>query len=238
MKESRVGGPFNDWDRSSYYQRAGCSRSGAVTPIPQFNTIRRNFFMNGYAGHACLDHDDGGRRYVDEENLLVYGAMENHDGTDKLYQRNMIVFPGVANHSQYGKPCFEDTPDMERTDLDANNTLRGNTCWVTSDFVLLANSCNASSSQHNLSRTVSIKSHNDSYNTPSGSFRVSCRCAPTPGSPETCLGDEATRSVNFSLAQWQARGVDRGSSVARLAPEDQLLAGIIARARQLLDGKE
>jgi hypothetical protein len=53
-----------------------------------------------YGGHANIDHDDGGWRYVDEDNLCVYGTIENHDGTEKLYRNNLVVFPGVANHSQ------------------------------------------------------------------------------------------------------------------------------------------
>ena len=34
MRESRVGGPFNDWDRSAFYQPAECT-SGPTTDMPQ-----------------------------------------------------------------------------------------------------------------------------------------------------------------------------------------------------------
>jgi hypothetical protein len=157
--------------------------------------------------------------------------MENHDGTDKLYRSNLLVFPGTDGHSQYGKPCFEDTPDTENNALNANNTLRNNTCWLASDVVLLANLCNASVS---LNKTVSIKSHHDRYYTPSGDFKIRCTCAPTPGSPATCQGSKATMAFNYSLAQWQAGGVDVGSMVKPLPPPHELLAEIILRSRELL----
>lgn len=83
MKESRVGGPWNDWDRSgerrtplarvdspdltgmviAYYQRSRCSARGAVSVWPGYNTISRNFFVNGYdmqrfkLSHPCHSVD-------------------------------------------------------------------------------------------------------------------------------------------------------------------------------------
>ena len=236
MKESRVGGNFNDWDRSAFWQRQGCAPHGAVTSTPGWNTIRKNFMLNGYAAHANLDHDDGGRRYADEDNLLAYGTMENHDGTDKLYRGNLVVFPGVVGHSQYGKPCFEDTPDSENSGrLKANNTLIANTCWLSSDdATVLANMCNVSES---LATTVSVRSYRQAFFTPSGAagWKVRCNCAPTPGSPKTCQGHQASKAFNYSLQQWQAGGVDVGSTVAPLPPPQRLLEDVIRRARALLE---
>eukprot|EP00039_Didymoeca_costata_P009697 m.129188 g.129188 ORF g.129188 m.129188 type:complete len:900 (+) comp14573_c0_seq3:288-2987(+) len=219
MKESRVGGPFNDWDRSVYWQRDNCQDDGKVTEWPEYNVISKNFMINGYAGHANLDHDDGGWRFLDVDNLLVYGTMENHDGTNKLYKGNLILFPGILNHSQYSKPCFEDTPDKEYTNLNANNTFQENICVVTTDFAVMPNLCNYTAG---LNRSISVRSYNNTFYTPSGDFLVHCACSNTPGSPKTCFGNHG-ESTNLTLATLQKEKIDNDSHSSTIPNVAQIL---------------
>ena len=182
-----------------------------------------------------LDHDDGGWRYADENNVCVYGTIENHDGTEKDYRHNLIVFPGIVNHSQYAKPCFEDTPDIEHTELSANNTLKDSTCFVSTDAPIITNGCNASRS---LLRTISVRSANNTFVTPTGAMHVQCNCAATPGSPKTCAGSNTSvGSTNLTLDSLQRQGIDKGSTVGRLPDSAEVLCtDIIQRVLSMLSG--
>eukprot|EP01065_Artemidia_motanka_P001873 TRINITY_DN10870_c0_g4_i7.p1 TRINITY_DN10870_c0_g4~~TRINITY_DN10870_c0_g4_i7.p1 ORF type:complete len:835 (+),score=316.39 TRINITY_DN10870_c0_g4_i7:49-2553(+) len=96
-------GSTNSWDRSPmvWYDDAG-----ELVTAPETRRIARNFvFRNSFRGPTsnkwCLDKDDGSSDYLEEGNVLVYGAIKDRDGLSRVAAGNLFLYPD--------KMPFEDT---------------------------------------------------------------------------------------------------------------------------------
>ena len=57
---------------------------GKATEVPATRTLRNNFIMDGGILCGRITHDDGASYYVDTENVLVYGGVQNNNACKDL----------------------------------------------------------------------------------------------------------------------------------------------------------
>ncbi len=75
--------------------------NASAAAAPQWYRITGNAIMNGPSANRDLgnlwpavDSDDGSGMFWVQANVMVYGANKNYLGTDKVWDSNLIVFPG------------------------------------------------------------------------------------------------------------------------------------------------
>eukprot|EP01051_Picozoa_sp_SAG22_P006704 SAG22_NODE_447_length_10412_cov_7.930088_7_plen_261_part_00 len=187
---------------------------GKPTVVPELREIRRNFIYGNYQSYWPIDHDDGSQRYIDAENVLMYGGTKSYlGGHSKTAAGNLLLWPNingwgsatmmyasVVNASGYDEPWQNNTvvlgPAIKPSKGDGYT-----------DFA----SCNLATPS----------------NPPTPLMRGNTVWLPEPVETFSTKCGAAT----VTLAAWQASGRDLASRFEHGAPSD---AELVAKAKALL----
>ena len=220
VRETQDHGPINTWNRAMYIQRNTLSREPTLTP--EWVHVRQNFIMNGPSGNRdlgnlfpAIDNDDGSSYFHISENVLVYGGAKNYLGHDKIWTKNLIVYPGRwsgdpcamlwagNNHHFVENICIV---DPKSTPIALDGTNQGFECGINWDDPTSL-------------KLVGMSSNNSYFVDDVKSWGFSC-------------GNSTAPDHFFTMAEMKAHGWELNSSVHEsesLSPDD-----IIAMARKNL----
>lgn len=175
--------------------------------IPRLSEIHNNYLFNDYGSSFPIDHDDGSAYYRDSYNVFLYGGSKNLFGHSKTNDHQLFVYSDVQ--PGYGQPtCAGDFSDYNYDDQWHDNK-----CLLLSHNVpYYYSTCNnKNASEHTPPR-------NNIFYTPDGTVQFKCG------------------SSTFTLAEWQAQGMDTGSTVSAL-PSINTIIGWAQQLLFLTDGK-
>ena len=198
VRETSDHGNFNSWDRLPFYTKTTGAASVAVVE----SQVRHNLMWNNYHSTWPIDHDDGSCYYHDHDNFLMYGGAKNYLGHSKRNEKNYYIYADLG-----ASPiCMVDDSS------NAQDTFINNTCIHQNGGVYMWQHYNGCAGWHpNLNKSVEITANN-SFFTLDGQIHLNCGQAGTP----------------WSLAQYQAKGYDLGSTVTTL-PSTERVVGWAAR---------
>jgi len=153
--------------------------------VPKTNQFHNNFLINDYGSDMSIDHDDGSAYYLDTYNFFMYSGTKNYLGHSKVNDHQLFVYSDV--HPGYGFPGCQ----CDFTDHNYDSA------WTNSKCILLAQSVPYNIQYCNPSDVSNIPPHiNNTHYTPNGTAVFKCG------------------SNSYSLSQWQALGLDYGSTQA------------------------
>jgi hypothetical protein len=179
--------------------------------------------------YPAVDNDDGSRFYFISSNVVASGGFKNFLGSDKRWEKNLIVFPD----RMWGDPCAQLWGGE-------NNRFEMNTCLLgrppNSELQLLSEPigldgttglfpCKVDFENKTLTRTTAFLRANRYY-TVDGTWLVTC-------------GNRTTNATkgemhNWTLADMQAGGWELGSHVHPLADIDAAAVAKLGRALLLV----
>jgi len=203
VRETQDHGPINTWYRQMYVDPL----NPKMATSPQWFRIAQNAILNGPSSNRDLgnlfpavDNDDGSAMYWIAKNLMIYGGGKNYLGNDKVWDSNLIVFPGRWSHD----PCLTAW-------RGANEVYSNNTCItpdtdqpVYFDASLSGSTCIFNYSDPDIAKYLP-HTHSNTYHTPTGLFFSGC-------------------NSNITLADLQKVGEEIGSkSVKGYVLEDLLV---------------
>eukprot|EP00038_Savillea_parva_P001128 m.101630 g.101630 ORF g.101630 m.101630 type:complete len:913 (-) comp10400_c0_seq1:76-2814(-) len=213
VRETQDHGPINTWDREMTWR---VNKDGVKTQFPDWNHLQGNIIMNGPSGNRdlgnlfpCVDNDDGSAYYFISKNVCVYGGMKNYLGQDKVWDQNLIVYPGRWS----GDPCLCAWGGMNNRYTDnicvSNNTsplmLDGSISGIHGCKLDFANTTLMSHVAHVQGNSYYIGANPINFTLPCGKH-------------------------NWTWSQLQAHGLEEGSEL-----HDRIADGtILSRARELL----
>ena len=197
-RESQDHGPFNSWGRIPYLFPFPNGTANGIKPYP--DELAYNFIVaGGGANGGSFDHDDGSSFYLDHDNFEVYGGHKSDfDGHAKRSYNNIHAYSNV-----YGSKCVgimnlpHDSPNNFFAEGYWNN--RCVLAGTGDGYLDLGSPCAADATLAN--RMIL---GNNSIFSPGASVTVSC-------------------GKSYSFAEWQALGVDSGTSVAELPTADTII---------------
>jgi hypothetical protein len=203
VRETGDHGPINTWDRQPYLTDAVQPGLPSLWQHPSF--IHHNTLLDNYNCLYPIDHDDGSSFYEDSYNFQIYGGKKNYLGYGKKDHHEIYVYPDVRNHQ-----CLREYQPKPGA-LGWNESWVQNTCVLYErQFPYDIQHCNTS----NL--FLPYLADNKIYIAPGKDFAIDCTVNGT--------------SKLLSLEQWQALGVDLGTT-AQTAPNIQT---IIQWGREML----
>lgn len=188
-------------------------RNASAPAYPEWYRINKNAIFNGPSNNRDLgnlwpsvDNDDGSSQMFVSQNVLVYGGGKNYIGADKVWDSNLLVFPGRWS----GDSCL--------------------TCWSGGGHVFTNNTCYTPQSDSptyfdsSPAGASCVANYSDpaqvpllpyfarnTYGTATGAFSVGCQ-------------------GELTLAGMQALGQEVGSVVVKGYDAE----GVLAHARALL----
>lgn len=231
-RESTDHGPVNSWDRCPFKTLRG-AKPGKADFQPATRTISKNFVFNGGILYDCLTHDDGAVYYVDIENVLVYGGVQNNNAYHNDFTKNLVIQPHI--NSNYPMPGYDalnyDSDTVGNSATHNTIIMKGHKCDDPYGSGIAMNFGDDS--------FPSNTSHNILYND-DAVWKVYTNCDPTmkPGCFQTkefvnhSGNDEFKACKTFTLKQWQSKGYDKGSTVKSVS--DLSNAQIVKMASDLL----
>lgn len=252
-------GPFNSWGRAPYVTFAPPAQNRQNVSLPPVNGgvpqaptahsswshFKGNLLLTNYHSVWPLDQDDGSSLYVQSGNVMAWGGFKNYLGWGKRSVGNIYVYPdavrapppplrsAVAAAERLGlgwydgstsettgsggdgagvggfftKPYCANSDGQARGDSGFAELYANNTCFIHSSDIYEFGSCDPSDPFDLVPLPRDNLFHTDNSN-------VTIKCG----------GKE------FSLAQWQALGMDLGSTVRGPANVSQ----IVAQSRAML----
>lgn len=206
VRETQDHGPINTWGRQMYVL--------GNTTTPLWTRVVGNAIFNGPSANRDLgnlfpsiDNDDGSALMWNARNVLIYGGAKNYLGQDKVWDSNLIVFPGRwsgdpclcawggRNHVYSNNTCVAADTDFP---LSLDSSVEGNTCAVNYSDAVAA-------------PFLPLLTAN-TYHTASGAYNNGCQ------------------APYYNLSSLQALGQELGSVVVKGYTVD----GVLAAARTLL----
>lgn len=191
-----------------------------ISPLTQ--TIANNLIFNvNFHGQSCgsiaLDHDDESSQYNDTENVLVFGGIKFFDGINRHASKNLIVYPYAAKSA--GAPCFHALNAQRNLSSHFSHFFENDCVMRATDFPY---NCGAGPAPF-YNKTDRVDVHSNTFyrlNPTAGQdvtdWSQACGCWPNPKLAGPCP------IKNFS--DWQARGLDIGSTIKTELPDAALLA--------------
>ena len=222
-KETTDHGPYNTWDREPYITEEG---GMGASLVPKWNRNHNNFFINDYGSHIlstnthyntpassstlhsssfvliyyfdrsnmAIDHDDGSAYYVDSYNMFMYSGTKNYLGHSKVNDHQLFAYSDVV--WGYGYPACED--EFTNDNFDS--------AWINSRCILFNQTSPYAINYCDVKNVTNIPLHaNNSIYTPTGNATLKC-------------GD-----VSMTLAQWQAMGMDPGTTQGKTPDVKQVI---------------
>jgi hypothetical protein len=207
VRETRDHGPINTWDRQPYLTDAVQSDLPSVWQHQSY--IHHNTLFDNYNTNWPIDHDDGSCFYEDSYNFQIYGGKKNYLGHSKIDHHEIYVYPDGKSFQYPGLCMFDVLPD--RGSDGWSESWFQNRCvlyWRPVPYDIRA--CDTANLY------VPYLADNKIYIPPGADVEFDCV---VNGS-----------SKHLSLEQWQAYGVDAGTTV-ETAPDIQT---IIQWGREML----
>ena len=162
--------------------------------VPKTNRIHNNFLVNDYGSDMSVDHDDGSAYYLDSYNMYMYSGTKNYLGHSKVNDHQLFAYSDV--HPGYGFPGCQ----CDFTDGNYDSA------WTNSRCILMNATTPYSFGYCDPSNTTNIPLHaNNTIYTPAGQADFQC-------------GDS-----HLTLQQWQALGVDVGTTDAKTPDVTQVV---------------
>lgn len=184
-------GTTNSWDRAPMIW---LDDNEEIANAPETRHIVRNFvFRNSFRGATsnkwCLDKDDGSSNYLEEGNVLIYGAVKDRDGLQRDVVRNLFLYPDKMPFTDTTKTKAAMAFQVSSFQFDSfvNNT-------VVSDLGEIYEGCG--------------KFTKDPY--PKGTPTMTGNTFITPGNPKKPFSAGGC-SEGDNFEDWQAAGYDKGS---------------------------
>eukprot|EP00051_Salpingoeca_urceolata_P029755 m.490929 g.490929 ORF g.490929 m.490929 type:complete len:941 (+) comp28859_c0_seq1:2-2824(+) len=182
-------GSTNSWDRQPmlYNDDQGVTRIAPLTRQIVYNFVFRNSFRGPTSNKWALDKDDGSSEYYEANNVLLYGAIKDRDGLDRMAANNLLLFPD--------KMPFPDTTNTKMAMNFQVNGL-GHDAFVNNTVITMTGyiyQCTAASIKDNSTRPITA---NNTFITPN--------MTSLPFQESSC------ETAN-SFSDWQAAGNDAGS---------------------------
>ncbi len=137
-----IDGPINTWGRQTYADPA----NSTAPATPSWYRITGNAIFNGPSQNRDLgnlfpsvDNDDGSSMMWVQGNVMVYGGTKNYLGNDKVWDGNLIIFPGRwsgdgcltcwsgGGHVFTNNTCY--TPGSDSPNY-FDSSPAGETCWA------------------------------------------------------------------------------------------------------------
>jgi hypothetical protein len=196
---------------------------------PLTHVLHRNLVINADFHHpSCgsigFDLDDESSQYNITSNVVLYGGVKTFDGMDRYVARNLLVY-STAN-PRAGGACYLALQAM-RNRSSAHTRFVENTCVMRASAGGHPYNCNAGPAPfYNKSYRVTLRDNSfiypDADTAPDWASSGACSCWPDPKVAGPC--------PYHTLADWQADGLDVGSTVSLKLPD----ADLLQRARSLL----
>eukprot|EP00040_Diaphanoeca_grandis_P044659 m.13136 g.13136 ORF g.13136 m.13136 type:complete len:937 (+) comp9607_c0_seq1:64-2874(+) len=217
VKESNDHGPFNSWDRQPYVYRIDeHDMSSKLAISPQTHIIANNFVFNfNFHGQTCgsiaIDFDDETSQMNVSSNLLVYGAIKTFDGMDRSIWDNLILF--ATNANTHATSCCLAALQSNRNLSSAHTHFWDNECVLPASSNAVYE-CGAGPGPFT-NKSYHIDTHSNKYYFPEQT---------TLPAWDDCFGCFKDCDIkNFS--EWQARGLDVGSTLSLSFSDAQIIAG-------------
>ena len=180
--------------------------------VQQWSRVVGNIIFNGPSANRdlgnlfpALDNDDGSEHYWNARNVLIYGGTKNYLGQDKVWDSNLIIFPGRWS----GDPCLCAWGGR-------NHVFTNNTCITDTDFPLsLDSSVEGDTCNVNYTDSSALflpRLGGNTYHTASGAYQNGCQ------------------APYYNLSGLQALGQEIGS----LSIKGYQAGDVLAAARALL----
>ena len=200
------------WNRNVYRWRAG---PGGTDQL--LSRLDQNLFVTNYFSTIPIDQDDGSSRYLDTNNVMLWGGSKSLMGYAKHHVGAAMVYVDLspslhaAAAQRVGWSAPESKPPMCAGMLVPTPALPGfaevwvnNSCIATdpSHFYRFG-SCNASNP---LDGSIPMPLGSNRLDSPNATYQLRCG------------------SATWGLEDAQARGVDVGSTLHVLPTTDELLA--------------
>jgi len=210
VRETSDHGPINSWDRQPYLTDA---RQTGVPSVWQHESyIHHNTLFNNYRSVWPIDHDDGSCFYEDSYNFLVYGGKKNYLGHSKTDHHEIYVYSDLSGGGFGSNNCMNDY-NPQRGLSGWNETWIENICTLFNSSVPYnIGNCDTSSLYvpYLANNTIFIPA----------------------GTEPAFICKVNGQSTRLNLKQWQAYGVDIGTSI-ETTPDVQT---IIQWGRKMLQG--
>jgi hypothetical protein len=204
VRETNDHGPINTWDRQPYLTDA--VQPGVPSLWQHVSYIHHNTLFNNYRSTWSIDHDDGSCFYEDSYNFLVYSAKKNYLGHSKRDHHEIHVYPDT----RYGNGACIHAYGHQQDSTGWNESWVNSTCVLHSNGVPYDLGCDIATLY------VPYLANNKIYTASGVNVTFQCLVNGT--------------NTFFSLEQWQAYGLDLGTTV-QTAPDIQT---IIQWGREML----
>ena len=183
---------------NSWDRQPYASKADPQDPLAQIpSTITNSFIFNNYHSEWPLDHDDGSAYFEDSDNVIIWGGVKNYKGFHKVSKDSLYVNVDLGKQGDRG--CAMDDSD------GAYDKYKGNTCIMKLGNKLVS------------SKVCDPKHLNDTMPLSSNNFYFF-----PDANPVIPCGDD----VQWSLDDYQAIGMDSGSTVADLPSSETILAWV------------